>query len=147
MTRYEFFVPGKPQTAGSKRAFPHRTTGRIIVVDDCKGGKVWRKAVQYHAGTVCKAMLAGPLAVSVVFVMPRPLSHRKKDGTTAPGAPRYHIVKPDTTKMLRAIEDALTGVAWIDDAQVIVQTAAKRYARYGEEPGARVTIEPYTEDP
>ena len=35
MTRYEFFVPGKPQTAGSKRAFPHRTTGRIIVVDDC----------------------------------------------------------------------------------------------------------------
>jgi len=147
MTRVEFFVPGKPQTAGSKRAFPHRTTGRIIVVDDCKGGKAWRKAVQYHAGRACKAMNVGPLVMSVTFLMPRPLSHRKRDGSTAKGAPVHHIVKPDTTKMLRAIEDALTGIAWIDDAQVILQTAAKRYAKAGEEAGALVKIEPYTEEP
>jgi Holliday junction resolvase RusA-like endonuclease len=148
MSRCDFFVPGKPATAGSKRAFPHRTTGRIIV-----GGRLPRAArsgarpSSTTLGRRAGFPQPGAIALSVVFIMPRPLSHRRKDGTTLPSAPRHHITKPDTTKMLRAIEDALTGIAWIDDAQVIVQTAAKRYARLGEEPGAKVTIEPYTEEP
>ena len=140
---YVFFVPGKPMTAGSKRAFAHRHTGRIVVVDDCQGGKVWRKAVAYHAKNECKHVLTGPLVLEVAFVLKRPLSHRRKDGSTLPGAPRYPIVKPDATKMLRAVEDALTGIAWIDDAQVVRQVVTKRYAEGLEQEGAHVTV--YTE--
>jgi Holliday junction resolvase RusA-like endonuclease len=140
---YKFFVPGKPMTAGSKRAFAHRHTGRIVVVDDCKGGKPWRKAVAFHSGVACKHPLMGPLVLEVAFFLPRPLSHRLKDGSLARGAPRQPITKPDATKLLRAIEDALTGIAWIDDAQIVRQVVEKRYADGAQKPGALVTV--YTE--
>lgn len=140
--RIDFKVVGKPATAGSKRAFAHRHTGRIVVVDDCKGGKPWRKLVQAQANSKCSCMLVGPLRLEVTFVMPRPLSHRKKDGSLAQGAPATHTVKPDATKMLRAIEDALTGICWIDDAQIVVQHVVKRYAEQNESPGALISIAP-----
>jgi Holliday junction resolvase RusA-like endonuclease len=81
--------------------------------------------------------------LEVEVVLPRPLSHRRKDGSTAPGAPRYPITKPDATKMLRAVEDAMTGIAWLDDAQIVRQVVTKRYAESDEKPGAKVTV--YTE--
>ena len=140
--RVSFKVSGKPATAGSKRAFHHRHTGRIVVVDDCKGGKPWRKLVQAQATTKCRCPMTGPLRLEVTFVMPRPLSHRKKDGSIATGAPATHTVKPDATKLLRAIEDALTGIAWVDDAQIVVQYVMKRYAEPGEASGALVSIAP-----
>jgi Holliday junction resolvase RusA-like endonuclease len=141
----QFKVSGKPATAGSKRAFHHRHTGRIVVVDDCKGGKPWRKLVQAQASTKCRAPMVGPLRLAVIFVMPRPLSHRKKDGAIAKGAPQTHTVKPDATKLLRAVEDALTGIAWIDDAQIVEQYVSKRYAQQDESPGALIAIAPLGE--
>lgn len=39
----------------------------------------------------------------------------------------YPITKPDSTKLVRAVEDALTGVLWGDDAQVVDQHVFKRY--------------------
>ena len=52
----------------------------------------------------------------------------RKDGTLKPSAPKHPIVKPDTTKLMRALEDALTGICWRDDTQVVIQTAHKAYA-------------------
>jgi Holliday junction resolvase RusA-like endonuclease len=45
--------------------------------------------------------------------------------------------------MLRAVEDAMTGIAWIDDAQIVRQVVTKRYAEGADKPGALVTV--YTE--
>ena len=36
-------------------------------------------------------------------------------------------MRPDATKLVRAVEDALTGLVWRDDAQVVIQTVRKRY--------------------
>ena len=55
----------------------------------------------------------------------------------------YPITKPDATKMLRAVEDAMTGIAWLDDAQIVRQVVTKRYAECDQKPGANVTV--YTE--
>jgi Holliday junction resolvase RusA-like endonuclease len=38
------------------------------------------------------------------------------------------VVMPDATKLLRGLEDALTGVVWHDDAQIVSQHVEKRYA-------------------
>lgn len=135
-----FFVPGKPATAGSKRAFAHRHTGKIVVLDDCKSGKAWRKAVQHAASVEVRSPLVGPLALCVEFYLPRPLSHRRKDGSTAPGAPQYHLTKPDATKLLRAVEDAMTGIVWLDDAQVVQQLVRKAYANGNQRVGAHVKV-------
>lgn len=142
-----FRVYGTPQPGGSKRAFPHRKTGRIIVTDDNKRAKPWMQEV---AGAAIDAIsewgaapvFHGPVALEVEFVLARPKGHYgtgKNAGRERPGAPLHPAVKPDATKLLRALEDALTGIVWRDDAQVVEQTAWKTY---GSPEGAHVTVIP-----
>lgn len=40
---------------------------------------------------------------------------------------RYPTVRPDATNLLKLIEDALIGVAFLDDSQVVAQHTYKRY--------------------
>ncbi len=65
------------------------------------------------------------------FRMPRPKSHYRT-GRNAhllkSSAPLHHAVKPDLTKLVRSTEDALTGIIWRDDAQVISGSYSKTYA-------------------
>ena len=118
-----FFVPSTPRPGGSKRYVGH---GRII--EDCKKNKDWRACVALSAFEHFPSPLLGALSVAITFYMPRPKGHFRKDGSLKPKAPMYHTTKPDTTKLVRSTEDALTGIAWHDDAQVVEQRASKRYA-------------------
>ena len=43
-------------------------------------------------------------------------------------APAHPTVKPDVDKLSRSVLDALTGIVWVDDAQVVDKTVRKRYA-------------------
>ena len=132
---YKFFVPGVPAPGGSKR---HIGGGRMI--DACKRNAPWRAMVALAAMEAgCKPM-DGPLLLSIGFNMPRPKGHYRKDGTLKPNAPHFPTVKPDTTKLVRALEDALKGIAWTDDAQVVTQIARKNYALHGPA-GAWVQID------
>ena len=131
-----FEVPGIPAPGGSKRGFLHKRTGRVIVTDDCRRNKDWRAVVALVASEHIKEPLAGPVSVTVTFFMPRPKSHFGKRGLKL-NAPTYHTVRPDSTKLWRAAEDALKGIAWFDDAQVVRQLIEKRY---GDTPGAAVEI-------
>ena len=137
-----FTVPGVAQPAGSKRAFAHKTTGRIVVVDDAKGSRRWKSDVAKVARNHVRAPLDGPVKLEVLFVMPRPKSHfgtGRNACVLKSSAPAWPAVKPDTTKLLRAVEDALNGVIWRDDAQVVVQTACKVY---GDPARCEITVRP-----
>jgi Holliday junction resolvase RusA-like endonuclease len=82
--------------------------------------------------------LSGPLSLDVLFVMPRPLA---KIWKTRP-MPRYrHAKKPDLDNLLKSLKDALTGLAWRDDAQVDMIHAIKCTAAGDELPHVRVVIE------
>ena len=72
-----FVVPGKPQTAGSKRAFVNKKTGRAIVTDDNPRGKDWRAAVQTAAAEAFRErdLETGPLILDVTFTFARPKGH------------------------------------------------------------------------
>lgn len=145
--RIEFVVLGRPQTAGSKRAFPgQRQDGSLYVnvTDDNPKGKAWRTLVQdrareAHAGD----LLLGPIRLEVTFYFSRPRSHfrtGKFARALKDSAPRFHTVKPDATKLLRCLEDALKGITWNDDSQVAEQFATKLYAAAGEAERAVVVI-------
>jgi len=141
MNPIRFFVPGIPAPGGSKRAFINRKTGRPIVTDDCKRNKDWRTMVGWAGTEQFKAPLAGPLRVEFHFVMPRPKDHfgkGKNAGKLKPSAPQYHTSRPDATKLIRSTEDALTGIAWRDDAQIAHQVGDKVY---GDKPGAWIMVE------
>lgn len=73
-----------------------------------------------------RALITGPVTLRVTFVRPRPAGHYGRTGLR-PSAPAHPTVRPDLTKMLRALEDALTGVVWRDDAQVVHLDVVKAY--------------------
>lgn len=149
-----FIVIGKPQPAGSKRAFALRKgdvpTGRVAVVDDNPAAKNWQHAVAEKAADAMKTLdvdagrpvllLDGPLGLAVIFTIRRPAGHYGTGRNTAklkPSAPEHPTVRPDCTKLLRAVEDAMSGVVWRDDAQVVEQAVSKRY---GEPENADILV-------
>lgn len=150
----EFFVPGIPKPGGSKRAFRNRKTGGIIITEDCKGNKDWRACVKMFAReSYSGPPLNGPLKVWATFYMPRPKGHYgtgKNEGTLKPSAPEYPTTTPDATKLWRSTEDALTGILWRDDAQIVTQIISKEYADYCfdhfQEPGVKIAAQASVEE-
>lgn len=128
-------VYGVAQPGGSKTAVRTKS-GKVVVRDASRGVAEWRKQVAQAAGEAMEGrpLLEGPLVLTVSFAVPRPRSHYGRRGLR-PSAPVLPTTRPDLTKLLRAVEDALTGIVWRDDAQVVFQQASKCY----DEP-ARVVI-------
>lgn len=154
MTRVAFTIYGKPEPAGSKRAFAVRKggelTGRVAVMDDNPKGKGWQSAVRWaavdamlhqphdqeiHADDAATyngnpLPLHGALSLVVMFYVRRPKAHYgtgRNAEVLKPSAPKHPTSKPDTTKLIRAVEDAMTGLVYRDDAQIVEQYACKRY--------------------
>lgn len=123
-----FTVYGVAQPAGSKTT-GQRKDGTRFVRDSAKKGAPWRTLVAQVAGEAMngRGVLDGPLELVVTFCVPRPKGHYGARGLR-PSAPTFPAVRPDVTKLLRAVEDAITGVVWRDDAQVVSQHAVKMYA-------------------
>jgi Holliday junction resolvase RusA-like endonuclease len=127
-------VWGEAKPAGSKRAVPlggKNPTGRWGVVDDNKQSGPWKRSVAQAAGEqYLGPLLLGPLTVEIVFVQTRPKVHfgtGRNEGIVKDSAPAYPAKKPDVLKLARAVEDALTGVVWRDDDQIVDERLAKRY--------------------
>lgn len=137
MSEVTFTVYGVAQPAGSKRAGMSKS-GKMFVRDDAKRSRPWKTQVSQAAGDAMNGtgLLDGPLELSVIFTVPRPKGHYGARGLR-PSAPAYPAVRPDVTKLLRAVEDACTGIVWRDDAQVVEQHAVKRY---GEPAAVFVTV-------
>lgn len=134
------FVPGVPIPKGSTKAFPFkRKNGKMGVAVTAANSKT--KPWQAQVAAVAKKELAwsgvvwaGPISLTVCFVMPRPKSLPKKV--------LYHLKKPDLDKLLRSVKDALKGIAYVDDSQVIATHATKCYGQSCS--GASITIERVT---
>jgi len=128
----DVFVPGRPAPQGSKRH-----VGNGIMIESSKALPAWREAVRWtavQAWSYQKPPIDGPVLLTLEFVLPRPLSTPKR---RTPPATK----KPDTSKLIRAVEDALTDAGvWRDDSLVVDLHATKRIAEIGEAPGCRITI-------
>lgn len=139
-----FRVYGVPKPGGSKRAFYIKKIKRAVVVDACKKTHEWRNAVAGAAIEVFGGpLLDEPLQMDTTFFFQRPKSHygsgRNAD-KKKPSAPVFHTKKPDTTKLIRSTEDALTGIIYRDDSIIITQTNRKIYVEKDDRPGALITI-------
>ena len=138
-----FFIPGTPRPGGSKSAFPTKS-GKIAMVDASgKAGRDWRKTAALFARQAMNGEpYKQPLKVAFYFFMPRPKKHFRvnaKGTYLRDTAPRMHSIRPDTTKLIRSVEDALTGIVWEDDALIVEQHASKRYAPE-DQVGCRVEV-------
>jgi Holliday junction resolvase RusA-like endonuclease len=142
MSIVSFNALGLPAPGGSKKAFRHRHTGKIVVVDaGGKRTKAWRSIVAAAAREAMAdlQMIEPPLMLCIEFRMPRPKSHLDREGKLRAGAPWVPMVAPDLTKLLRSTEDAMTGIVYRDDALIVEQHIHKAYA-LDEYTGARITV-------
>lgn len=145
MTKLEminFVALGLPSPGGSKNAFFHKKTGRIVVVDaGGKKTKKWRDVVSIAAKAAMdgNAFLEPPISLIIEFRMPRPQHHFKPNGDIKSNVPWVPIVRPDITKLLRSTEDAMTGIVWKDDSHICEQIITRMYTLDADS-GARVTV-------
>lgn len=139
VTRYalDTFVVGRPAAQGSKRH-----VGKGVLIEQSKAVGPWRTLVAWHVAQVWlhRAPLDGPVALKVEFVMPRPRSAPKRSTPAA-------IKRPDIDKMIRALLDAMTGICWRDDSQVVQVWAFKRMAEIDEQAGCRIQVGPVETTP
>jgi crossover junction endodeoxyribonuclease RusA len=128
-----WFVPGQPSAQGSKRY-----VGRGVMLDTDPKLKSWRALV---AETCPKGtFFNGPIRLTAVFHYLRPKAHYgRKQGEPylKADAPHFKASKPDADKLARAIGDALTGVIYKDDAQIVMLEIVKVYA---EVMGVRIEV-------
>lgn len=136
-----FEVLGDPVPQGSHSAFVVK--GRAVVTN--RGGArlgSWRAQIAATAGELVDEPLAGPVEMHLRFTLTRPKSHYragKVERGLRDDAAEYVAHRPDLDKLVRAVLDALTGVAFADDGQVAVLVAEKHY---GTRAGVRVDLAP-----
>jgi crossover junction endodeoxyribonuclease RusA len=136
MTQLAITILGEPAPQGSK------TRAGTGMREANPATAPWRATVTAAASEAMtgRLPLVGPLEIRAVFVFPRPASHwgtGRNIQRLKPSAPAYRSSKPDLDKLLRAIGDALTGIAFRDDAQLVIVRAEKHY---GSPPCAHIEV-------
>ena len=124
--------------------------GNGVMVESSKNVKPWRQDVKFTALAVkpTKWDTTPAMSLSVVFRFLRPSSHYGKKNTVLPSAPQHctSARNGDIEKLIRSTNDALTGVLFDDDRQVVTVTATKRYCTENEQPGAVITLTALTQN-
>ena len=122
-----FTVPGEPQGKGRARVRTIAGKARMFTP---------AKTVQYESLIALAAQEAmngndlfhGPVMVEVVMHCPIRQSWSKKKQAQALAGEIYPTSKPDADNCLKAVCDALNGVAWKDDTQATDIHMRKRFS-------------------
>jgi len=143
--RVSFEVFGIAQPKGSTKAFVplawakaavrKNQAPRAIITHDNTRTQAWQQLVADQAQDVAgDGLFLGALVVTVTFILPRPI--------TLPRKVRHHVTLPDVDKLARSVLDALTGILYLDDKQVVDLHARKCYAVHAaDQPRVRITVE------
>lgn len=137
LDRLEITVYGKPRPQGSKRPVRHPHTDKIVLIDSSNkdgGLEAWRISIRMQAiAALNRARVRGRLpyaCMTTIFMLPRPKSQAHLE---------WPSIKPDLDKLVRACFDALTGVVYEDDDDVIVQRSMKIFS---QTPGVKIVVTP-----
>jgi len=133
-------IQGKQATQGSKIPMPGKRFG---VKDSCKELPAWRHYVALEARKKFKGepLRSKSLFMTLVFTRPRPNIHFNSKGELKLSAPKYPVTRPDSIKLARAIEDALTGIIYHDDSQIVKHEI---YKKYGDRYETKIRVEEIT---
>ena len=139
MNEIHIVVPGNPVGKGRPRAYQTRGPRRTIKMHTPEKTRAYEDAVAL-AGKLAmqgREPLGGPVAMRLDIFMPIPASWSKVKRESAASGGVMPITKPDASNVLKAAEDALNGIVYIDDSQIIDVTVSKRYSH---EPRIEITV-------
>ena len=131
-----FTVQTKPVPQARPRFFVRRKGNKNFVgAYDPKQCKTFKEVIAWHARikmkeTGIREVTKAPIAISLIFAM-------GQGGKPAypVGRQRFHVKRPDIDNLAKAVKDALKGIIYADDSQIV---EAHLYKQYG---GPEVRIE------
>ena len=124
-----FFIPGEPK--GKARPRVNTTTHRAYTPEDTKQ---YERTVQYrylNAYPSGQRFHTGPCTVMITAFYTVPVSWPRWKRQKALTEEIMPEKKPDADNIAKAVLDALNGIAYKDDSQVVKLTVDKRYAEKG----------------
>lgn len=127
MMKITFTIPGKPTGKGRPR-FARR--GAFVATYTDSKTASYENLVKLAASQAMggREPLAGAVSLSVyVYVMP-PASWSKKKRESALAGEIRPTVKPDSSNVLKSIEDGMNHVVYLDDKQIVLTLVSKSYA-------------------
>ena len=124
--KLEFTIPGK---AVANQSFRYTKDGRKYTDKEVKGYANWvrlcfERAYPEHPPSV---FFEKSLKVHIQAFFEIPKSYSKKKRELALAGKIRPTVKPDTDNISKNIKDALNGIAYPDDKQVVSETIEKFY--------------------
>ena len=129
MVRFEFNI--EPVEQARPRAVRF---GKGVRVYDPKKVAVYKKQLGYLARQEMQDRgldpYDGPLAVCMEFYRPVQASLSKKERDRRISGVHRPTVKPDISNYVKATEDALNGILWVDDNLIVSETSEKFYSEH-----------------
>lgn len=127
----DFIVIGKPQGKGRPRIVRNKYTGKVhgITPEQTKSYEDLIRWSYRDAGGQC--MNDKVLSVDIKAYYPIPTSFTKKKQQMAILGDVRPTTKPDCDNIIKVVLDALNGVAYYDDKQVVCVSCNKYYSDTG----------------
>lgn len=132
--KVDFFVPGQPQGKGRAKVttrgrYAHAyTPAKTVAYEDLIKTFFYNNDCQHLNGML-------KLTVKAFYKIPQSFSRKKRNdalnGNLAP------LTKPDVDNILKVVCDALNGIAYEDDKQIVYQEI---YKYYDEVPRLQIEI-------
>lgn len=131
--KLKFEVAGEPVAQARPRVVRTKTGVRGIDPAKSKNYKAWVKFCALNAFRKLetkepKKLMAAPLKVKLLIYRSIPRSDSNKLKIQKQNNDVLPTVKPDIDNVFKAVTDALTGIIWQDDKQIVNAEIAKRFS-------------------
>lgn len=123
-------IPGEAKTERKRQRFV-RGRGNCGKRVDLPDRAAWKARVSERAFAICREPFRGPLFCEIELRRVKPASYPKRATKTNPW-PNAWWKKPDVDNYVKLLFDALTGIVWLDDAQVTDLHVTKRFGERDE---------------
>lgn len=124
--KFNITIPITPVTKARPRftRYGHTYTPKKTADYEKAVAEYWRQATKGFQYDREQALI-----VNLVFGMPIPKSTSKSKTELMANGTIRPTKKPDVDNLAKAVMDALNGVAWVDDSQVVRVSIFKEYAK------------------
>lgn len=126
---FHFTVPGDPQGKGRPRT--NRKTGKTYTPPETRNYETLIRECYVISGGSMLFPKGSPVWLQVVahYAMPKSFAKWKRRAVEA-GVVAYVTTKPDFDNIAKVVADALNGLAYHDDAQVVFGQCLKVYGTH-----------------
>ena len=122
-----FIVPGEPIAKARARVFFNKRAGRVMSMTPTKTAS-YENYIKLIAADHFQGPILGPVVMNISVFRAIPKSMSKKLLAEAEAGNVRPATRPDTDNYLKTCLDALNGVAFRDDSQVVSVHVHKFYS-------------------